>query len=254
MKYLLGTSILIMALFTGCSETKKEETKVQSQVVENKTAMPIVQSAEQNVENETINKVADDLKEKTSKAIDTAAQMAKELSEESKVIVKDIKEESTKVITKIAKETKEITTAAVETINEVKKDLDVKMDEVIQTQEVVQNQEMMPTQETMIETTENATEAVTEEVTEDVLSKEEITTAEGLYLKCAGCHGQKAERSALNKSQIIQDWDKQQIIDSLNGYKDGTYGGAFKGLMLGQVSTLTQEQIEILAGYISTLK
>jgi cytochrome c553 len=76
----------------------------------------------------------------------------------------------------------------------------------------------------------------------------------GLYKKCAGCHGAKAQNKALNKSQVIQGWDEKKIVDALKGYKDGSYGGAMKGLMKGQVATYDDAKIEAVAKYISTLK
>lgn len=74
-----------------------------------------------------------------------------------------------------------------------------------------------------------------------------------LFKACASCHGQKGEKPALGKSQIIAGWDKQKTIDALNGYKNGTYGGAMKAIMLGQVSSKSDEEIEALAEFISTL-
>ena len=35
--------------------------------------------------------------------------------------------------------------------------------------------------------------------------------------KCFSCHGDKASKAALNKSQIIAGWDAAKIIASLNG-------------------------------------
>lgn len=215
MKYFSAVALFMLLVFTGCSENKTETKEVV------KKTEPVQQPSL--VKDETIDKVANDIKDKTSNVIDTAAQMAKELSAESKVIADEVKVESNKVITKIAKETKQITAVAVDTLTEVKKEIDVKMDEVIENQE-------------------------------GMLTKEEISEAEALYLKCAGCHGQKAERSALNKSQIIQGWSVEQLRDSLMGYKAGTYGSVMKGLMQGQVSSLSDEQIELLAQYIATLK
>jgi cytochrome c553 len=75
-----------------------------------------------------------------------------------------------------------------------------------------------------------------------------------LYMqKCASCHGQKAEKTALGKSQVIAGWEAAKIEAALNGYKDGTYGGAMKGLMAGQVGILDAGQIKALSAYISTL-
>ncbi len=75
-----------------------------------------------------------------------------------------------------------------------------------------------------------------------------------LYKKCAGCHGMKAEKKALNKSQVIQGWDAAKIEAALKGYKDGSYGGAMKGLMKGQVASYDDAKIKAVAEYISKLK
>jgi len=74
----------------------------------------------------------------------------------------------------------------------------------------------------------------------------------GLYKKCAACHGAKAEKKALNKSQIVQNWDEKKIVDALKGYKDGTYGGAMKGLMKGQVASYSDEDIQKVAKHMTT--
>ena len=74
-----------------------------------------------------------------------------------------------------------------------------------------------------------------------------------LYVACAGCHGSNAQNKALGKSKVIKGWDVEKIKTALTGYKDGTYGGVMKGVMKGQVSSLSQEDIEALAKYISKL-
>jgi len=71
--------------------------------------------------------------------------------------------------------------------------------------------------------------------------------------KCAACHGNKAEKVALGKSQIIANFTEQQIKDALQGYQAGSYGKEMKGLMQGQVKTFTPEQINALAKHIPTL-
>lgn len=75
-----------------------------------------------------------------------------------------------------------------------------------------------------------------------------------LYKKCAACHGAKAEKKALNKSHIIQGWDAAKIEASLKGYKDGSYGGAMKGLMKGQIASYSDADIKAVSEYIATLK
>jgi len=75
-----------------------------------------------------------------------------------------------------------------------------------------------------------------------------------LYKSCAGCHGANGERAALGKSQVIKGWDKEKVVTALKGYKDGTYGGAMKGVMKGQVARLDDTKIDALATYISSMK
>ena len=53
---------------------------------------------------------------------------------------------------------------------------------------------------------------------------------------CKGCHGANWEKAALGKSKIVSDMTKQEVTDSLIGYKNGTYGGPMKGVMKGQVA------------------
>ncbi len=72
-----------------------------------------------------------------------------------------------------------------------------------------------------------------------------------LFKKCAACHGTNGEKVALGKSKIIKDLSKDELVAALMGYQNGTYGGAMKALMKGQVATLNTQQIETLAEYIS---
>ena len=75
-----------------------------------------------------------------------------------------------------------------------------------------------------------------------------------LAKKCASCHGVNFEKKALNKSQVIKGWESSKVIEALNGYKTGTYGGSMKGLMKGQVIGLNDAQIKELADYIASKK
>ena len=89
------------------------------------------------------------------------------------------------------------------------------------------------------------------EIKEEVSSV--VKTGESIYRACAGCHGQKAEKAALGKSQIIKGWDSKKTADALNGYKAGTYGGTMKGVMKGQASGLSDEDVKLVSEYISKL-
>ncbi len=71
-----------------------------------------------------------------------------------------------------------------------------------------------------------------------------------VYKKCVACHGANGEKVALGKSKIIKDMTKADIESSLLGYKNGTYGGAMKGLMAGQVKSLSVADIKDIANLI----
>ena len=94
----------------------------------------------------------------------------------------------------------------------------------------------------------------TEMVTPIVASVKEVPStpnATKLYNKCAACHGKNAEKSALSKSAIIKDWEASKIAQSLKGYKNGTYGGTMKGLMVAQVANLSDKEIDALSEHIA---
>ena len=77
----------------------------------------------------------------------------------------------------------------------------------------------------------------------------------GLFAKCAGCHGQKGEKKALGKSDVIGGWDAAKTEEALKGYKAGTRNvHTMGGLMKGQVAAFSDADIKAVAAYISTLK
>jgi len=67
---------------------------------------------------------------------------------------------------------------------------------------------------------------------------------------CAGCHGQHFEKKAMGKSKVVKDMSEADIVAALKGYKDGTYGASMKGLMKGQVASLSDEDIKAMAATI----
>lgn len=83
-----------------------------------------------------------------------------------------------------------------------------------------------------------------------------VVSADGaeVFKKCVACHGVNAEKKALGKSAVIAGWEPTKTIAALKGYKAGTYGGAMKSLMKGQVAALSDTQIEEVANYIATKK
>ena len=58
----------------------------------------------------------------------------------------------------------------------------------------------------------------------------------------------------MNKSQVIAGWDAAKTEAALHGYKDGSYGGPMKGLMKGQVASLSDADIKAVSAYIAGLK
>jgi cytochrome c553 len=156
-------------------------------------------------------------------------------------------------------EEKKESTQATETKQEIKKDETTTQAVAEKTSEQVKEnsqkiEEPKETTTTVVQTKEKviiAPDKVEGEVKEVV--GEAAIDATILYATCGSCHGQKAEKSALGKSQVIAGWDKQRIIDSLNGYKNGTYGGVMKNIMTGQVNNKTEAEIDALADLISKM-
>lgn len=71
--------------------------------------------------------------------------------------------------------------------------------------------------------------------------------------KCFSCHGEKAVKPALNKSQIIAGWDASKTIASVTGYKNDQ-GGAMKGVMKPIASGLSDEDLKAVAETIASFK
>ena len=69
---------------------------------------------------------------------------------------------------------------------------------------------------------------------------------------CTGCHGQYFEKAAMGKSKVVKDMSYKEIKDAMMGYKNGTYGDALKGVMIGQVQNLSPDQIEAISMQITT--
>ena len=67
---------------------------------------------------------------------------------------------------------------------------------------------------------------------------------------CKGCHGASFEKKAMGKSKVVKDMSKADIVTALKGYKDGSYGGVMKGIMKGQVASLSDADMEAIANEI----
>jgi cytochrome c-type protein NapB len=67
---------------------------------------------------------------------------------------------------------------------------------------------------------------------------------------CIGCHGADFEKKAMNVSKVVKEMSREEIVKALKGYQDGSYGGAMKALMKGQVAKLDDAAIEALTAEI----
>jgi cytochrome c553 len=73
--------------------------------------------------------------------------------------------------------------------------------------------------------------------------------------KCERCHGENASSKALNVSDIIAYYNKNEIIEALTLYKKGERNRhRFGHLMKGIIDDMTDEEINILADYIANLE
>lgn len=122
--------------------------------------------------------------------------------------------------------------------------------------EVVEEKPVVQEVKAPVQTKEVVKAPVAEVKKEVVAVKESVTVAiDGakLFVKCSTCHGQNGEKAALGKSQIIKGWSVDKVMNAFHGYKDGTYGGAMKGIMKTQIANYSEDELKALATHISKL-
>ena len=213
-KSLLGF-IIAIAFLAGCTDEKKEPQANSEEALQNDTGITEI--------------------EKTSK----------------ERLIEQLKESTSKVANKISEESKEIALVGNEVIKDISEDVIVKTEEM--KEEVIKVTQ--DTKEEMANVVQNTQEKIEQSIEEIVATKTDTTNesnAKKLNLKCAGCHGQEGEKRALRKSQVIKGWTKEEVVTTLNGYKEGTYGGPLKGVMKSQVLNLSNEDINALGEYIAS--
>jgi len=211
MKKFIISTVVVAGLFSACGN-KTEETNKNEVVKTEQT---------HEVKKEETKSAAHKVDAIVAKAHEKTKEVAVKVEEKAKEVKEEVKEVAVKVEEK-AKEVKE----------EVK-EVAVKVEEKA---------------EDLKEKANNLMGKLTSK-------KEEVKTASKtaaqLFGACAGCHGADASKKALGKSEVVKGWDSAKIEAALNGYKDGSYGGAMKGIMKGQVSKLSSEDIKNLAEHIS---
>jgi cytochrome c553 len=99
------------------------------------------------------------------------------------------------------------------------------------------------------------TAAAVEEKAEEVAAAGTAPEMPAAYDSCKACHGIDGKTKAMGKSAVIAGQDKAALIASMNEYKAGTRNVAGMGiLMKTQVATMSDEDMEAVAEYLSSIK
>lgn len=162
-------------------------------------------------------------------------------SSESK---EEAKEVANTTIDKVAEVTNATAKKATQVVQEVKEEAKPIVNEVVQSSKEV----VSDVKKSAVDMTKSVQKKIHE-----ATAPTAAADGKALYVRCASCHGQNGEKKALNTSAIIQGWSKDEILKALKGYIDGTYGGNMKGVMLGQLKSFNDTELEALATYISSL-
>lgn len=74
-------------------------------------------------------------------------------------------------------------------------------------------------------------------------------TADGgaLFARCARCHGDRGDKPP----HILKGQDASVLLEKLNGYAAGTFGGEKKNVMQNMVKGLSEEDRQALASHIA---
>jgi cytochrome c553 len=157
------------------------------------------------------------------------------MADKAQKAVESVKEKASEVANKTAETAKKVTEHVAQKANEaVEKGKEAVKNAVEKTKEVA----------------DNAKKAVAE-----ATKPAEKASAPAVYAKCAGCHGKDGKMKALGKSEVIAGQSKDDLVKKIKEYKAGTRNVAGMGaLMKGQVSSLSDADIDAIATYLSNLK
>ncbi|GIU01413.1 hypothetical protein TSL6_19190 [Sulfurovum sp. TSL6] len=173
-------------------------------------------------------KVAEAVKKDTVHAVETAKIKITEMAEEAKVKAKKMADQA-------AEKAAEAKVAAAEKAAEAAEVVKEKAEEVA-------------------ESATSETPAAPEATEAPAAVPATPPASPAAYAKCKGCHGANGKTKALGKSAVIAGQDKEALITSLNEYKAGTKNVAGMGsLMTAQVATMSDEEIEAVAEYLSQI-
>ncbi len=169
-----------------------------------------------------------------------------------------MQQEATKAKEAVEQKAKEVGKAAASMASEAKKAVEQKAQEA---KEAVEQKakEVGKAAASMASEAKKAVEQKAQEAKEAVEQKAKTTfdeaKAKRLYAKCAACHGQNGKTKAMGKSAIIAGQSADELEKKLKGYKEGKLNVSGMGtVMKTQAAPLSDEDIKILAQYISNLK
>ena len=86
-------------------------------------------------------------------------------------------------------------------------------------------------------------------------ASESLKRGEALYGQCAGCHGQRAENGAFEKSRPLVELKPEEFIEITNAYRENkTHAAGPETAMSKVIKSLTKQDITDLAEYIWSLR
>jgi len=197
-------------------------------------------------------------KEAASETATKAVEATKTAADATAATAKETANEAQSAVEKAAKSISEATEKAVEATKQAASTVTDSAKEVVKASQETAEKVMESAQEATAETIDKAKEGVAAAATSVAAAVTETTqSAAGadVYKKCAGCHGVDGKTKALGKSAEIAGQSKEDLVTKITEYKAGTRNTAGMGaLMKGQVASLSEDDIQAVAQYISTLK
>jgi len=174
----------------------------------------------------------DDTKKAASEATTKAVETTKEAAADTGSAVKEVADKTVEAIKEAGESISDATDKAVEATKEA----------AVETKEAASK---------VVESAKEGVATATAAVAEATGS----SAGAAAYKKCAGCHGVDGKTKALGKSAVIAGQSKDDLVAKIGEYKAGTRNVSGMGtLMKGQVASLSDEDIQAVAEYISALK
>jgi cytochrome c len=225
LKNIIAFALICLAII-GCGQTKEEKSDTSpiasSLESVNKSAQEVVSSIGEGVSAgiQKVGEISGELSQKADNITQNAIQQANDITQSVSQVANDAKEASVNAA-------KEALQKANETLNEASKNINEAAGKAAQK-------------------SKNIAEAAAAPLSDAQNGKK-------VFGKCIPCHGAKANLKALNNSQDISKWSKENIVNSLKGYKNGTYGGKMKVSMTPIVKPLSDNDMNDVADYIQNL-